>query len=72
MNSSSRPSWDEYFLGIALAVSKRATGSGWASRSTTLMALAVSALCTARFSVRAARDTSRDVVTVAPLRSMVA
>ena|ERR1700691_1319751 len=24
MNSSSRPSWDEYFLGIALAVSKRA------------------------------------------------
>jgi hypothetical protein len=37
-----------------------------------LIALALSAPCTARLSVRAARDTSREVVTVEPLRSMVA
>ena len=36
------------------------------------MALALSAPCTARLSVRAARDTSREVVTVEPFRSMVA
>ena len=36
------------------------------------MALAFRAPCMARFSVRAARDTSREVVTVEPLRSMVA
>ena len=54
------------------AVSNLATGSGWASRSTTLIALALSAPCTARFSARAARDTSRDVVTVVPFLSVVA
>ena len=54
------------------AVSNRATGIGWASRSITLMPLAFSAPCTARLSARAARDTSREVVTVAPLRSVVA
>ena len=54
------------------AVSNRATGSGCASRSTTLIALAFSALCTARLSVRAARDTSREVVTVEPFFSVVA
>ena len=41
-------------------------------RSTTLMALAFSAPWIARFSVRAARDTSRDVVTVEPFFSVVA
>src|SRR5215831_14212720 len=54
------------------AVSNLATGSGWASRSTTLIALALSAPCTARFSARAARDTSRDVVTVVPFFRVVA
>ena len=37
-----------------------------------MIALALSALCTARLRVRAARDTSRDVVTVEPFFSMVA
>ena len=54
------------------AVSNLATGSGCASRSITLIALALSAPCTARFSARAARDTSREVVTTAPFRSVVA
>ena len=54
------------------AVWNRATGSGCASRSTTLMALAFSAHCTARFSARAARDTSREVVTIDPFFSVVA
>ena len=59
-------------LYVRRAVSNLATGSGWASRSTTLMALALSAPCTARLSARAARDTSRDVVTVDPFCSVVA
>ena len=59
-------------LYLRRAVSNLATGSGSASRSMTLMAEAFSALCTARFSVRAARDTSRDVVTVVPFWSVVA
>jgi len=54
------------------AVWNRATGSGMASRSTTLIALAFSAPWMARFSARAARDISREVVTVAPLRSVLA
>ena len=54
------------------AVSNLATGSGCASRSTTLIALALSAPCTARLSARAARETSREVVTVAPFFSVVA
>ena len=54
------------------AVWNRATGSGWASRSTTLIALAFRAHCTARLSARAARDTSREVVTIDPFRSVVA
>ena len=41
------------------AVWNRATGSGAASRSSTLIAPAVSALITARFSARAAREVSR-------------
>src|SRR5579859_7894914 len=54
------------------AVSNLATGSGRASRSTTLIALALSAPCTARLSARAARDTSRDVVTAEPFFKVVA
>ena len=54
------------------AVSNLATGSGCASRSTTLIALALSAPCTARLSARAARDTSREVVTAEPFFSVVA
>ena len=59
-------------LYLRRAVSNRATGSGSASRSITLIAEAFSALCTARLRVRAARDTSRDVVTVDPFLSVVA
>ncbi len=54
------------------AISNRLTGSGEASRSRTLIALAVSALMTARFSARAARDTSREVVTTSPFFNVVA
>ena len=54
------------------AVSSRATGTGTTSRSITLMALEDNAEMTARLRARAARDTSRDVVTVEPLRSVVA
>ena len=54
------------------AISKRVTGAGAASRSRTLIALAVRALMTARFNARAARDTSRDVVTTSPFFSVVA
>ncbi len=54
------------------AVSNLATGSGTASRSITLIALAFSAPCTARFSARAARETSREVDTTAPFFSVVA
>ncbi len=54
------------------AVSYLATGSGWASRSMTLMALAFSAPCTARLRARAARETSREVVTTEPFLSVVA
>src|SRR5215472_18166423 len=49
-----------------------ATGSGCASRSTTSMALALSAPCTARLNARAARETSREVVTTAPFFRVVA
>ena len=59
-------------LYLRRAVSNRATGSGSASRSMTLMAEAFSAPCMARLRVRAARDTSRDVVTVDPFCSVVA
>ena len=54
------------------AVWNLATGSGCASRSTTSMALAFSAPCTARLSARAARETSREVVTIVPFFSVVA
>jgi len=54
------------------AVWKRATGSGCASRSTTLIAVALSAPCTARLSARAAREASREVVTTEPFRRVVA
>ena len=59
-------------LYLRCAVSNRATGSGSASRSITLIAEAFSAPCMARLRVRAARDTSRDVVTVEPFCSVVA
>ena len=52
--------------------SNRVTGVGATSRSRTLMALAVRALMAARLRVRAAREASRDVVTVEPLRRLVA
>ncbi len=54
------------------AVWNRATGNGTTSRSRTSMAAAVSALMIARLSVRAARDTSREVVTTAPFLRVVA
>ena len=54
------------------AVWNRATGSGCASRSTTLMALELSAHWTARLNARAARDVSREVVTIEPFFSVVA
>ena len=54
------------------AVWNLATGSGCASRSTTSIALALSAPWTARLNARAARDTSRDVVTTAPFFRVVA
>ncbi len=54
------------------AVSNLASGIGCASRSTTLIALAFSAPCTARFSALAARDASREVVTTEPFFSVVA
>ena len=57
---------------LPCAVSSRATGTGTTSRSTTSMALDVRAEMTARLRARAARDTSRDVVTVEPFFSVVA
>ncbi|CAM4149505.1 hypothetical protein NOGI109294_26090 [Nocardiopsis gilva] len=51
---------------------KRATGSGTTSRSRTSMAAAVSALITARLRVRAARETSREVMTTEPFFRVVA
>ncbi len=57
---------------FSLAVWKRATGSGDASRSSTLIALAFRALITARFSARAAREESREVMTEVPFFRVVA
>src|SRR5262245_26057887 len=59
-------------LTFSREVWKRVTGKAAASRSITLMALALSALITARFRARAAREASLEVTTVSPLRSVVA
>ena len=53
-------------------VMKRATGNGTTSRSRTSIAAAVNALMIARLRVRAARETSREVVTTAPFFRVVA
>ena len=58
---------------LPCAVCSRATGTGTTSRSTTSIALDVErAEMTARLSARAARDTSREVVTVEPFFSVLA
>ncbi|GAA2818886.1 hypothetical protein GCM10020220_003830 [Nonomuraea rubra] len=54
------------------AVWKRVTGSGAASRSSTLMAPAVSAPMTARLSALAAREQSREATTYSPFLRVVA